>query len=304
MGIVAGAGVSHAVEFTYRQLRRLPSVSVSAFVECAGNGRSFFGTQQGSPQPGTQWRLGAVGVAEWRGVRLSTVLRHAGLTGGAVDVLPEGLDGEVVSSGVNLGHVRRPLPIGKALHDAVLAYEMNGETLPPDHGYPVRLIVPSWAGIASIKWVGAIEVSASPLFSPFNTQLYRLFGPDYPAEGELITRQVVKSAFELPWQNATVPAGQTTVLRGRSWSGNGRIRKVLVSTDGGTTWRRAHPREAQRDRAGWLRWELPWRPATTGGYQLLARATDETGVSQPDTVPVNTGGYLFGAVVRHAVTAS
>jgi DMSO/TMAO reductase YedYZ molybdopterin-dependent catalytic subunit len=292
-----------AVEFGYRQLRRLPAVSVPAFVECAGNGRSFFGTQQGTPQPGTQWRLGAVGLARWRGVRLATVLRHAGVAGDAVDVQAEGLDAELVSNGVNLGHVRRPLPIGKAMHDAVLAYEMNGEPLPPDHGFPVRLVVPSWVGIASIKWVGAIEVSSSPLFSPFNTQLYRLFGPDYPSDGAPITRQVVKSAFELPWSGATVPAGRTTLLRGRSWSGNGRIRDVLVSTDGGVSWRRARAREPQRDQAGWLRWELPWRPGATGNYQLLARATDETGGSQPDTVPVNTGGYLFGGVVRHAVTA-
>jgi DMSO/TMAO reductase YedYZ molybdopterin-dependent catalytic subunit len=168
----------------------------------------------------------------------------------------------------------------------------------------VRLVVPSWVGIASIKWVGAIEVSSSPLFSPFNTQLYRLFGPDYPSEGAPMTRQVVKSAFELPWSGATVPAGQTTVLRGRSWSGGGRIREVSVSTDGGVSWRRARAGEPQRDPAGWLRWELPWRPGATGNYQLLARATDETGASQPDTVPVNTGGYLFGGVVRHAVTAT
>jgi DMSO/TMAO reductase YedYZ molybdopterin-dependent catalytic subunit len=292
------------VELDYHELRRLPAVSVSAFVECAGNGRGFFATQQGTPAPGTAWRLGGVGVARWRGVRLATVLHRAGLTTAAVDVQPEGLDPEFVSNGVNLGHVRRPLPIAKALDDALLAYEMNGETLPPDHGYPVRLIVPSWVGIASIKWVGAIEVAASPLFSPFNTQLYRLFGPDYPVDGEPITRQVVKSAFELPWQGATLAAGHTHVLRGRSWSGNGRIRAVQVSTDGGATWRRAHPRAPQHAEAGWLPWEITWRPGQPGGYELLARATDQTGATQPDAVPFNTGGYLYGAVVRHAVTVT
>src|SRR2546429_9229331 len=99
---------------------------------------------------------------------------------------------------------------------------MNGETLPPDHGYPVRLIVPSWAGIASIKWVGAIEVSASPLFSPFNTQLYRLFGPDYPAEGAPITHHVVKRAFQLAWPKPTPPNRRTTVCLGTCWAGNAR----------------------------------------------------------------------------------
>jgi DMSO/TMAO reductase YedYZ molybdopterin-dependent catalytic subunit len=292
-----------AIELDYHQLRRLPATEVISFVECAGNGRSFYGTQQGTPAPGTQWRLGAVGVARWRGVRLSTVLRRAGLTRDAVDVLPEGLDAEVVSNGVNLGHVRRPLPVAKALDDALLAYEMNGETLPPDHGFPVRLIVPSWVGIASIKWLGAIEVSATPLLSPFNTQLYRLFGPDYPADGSPITTQNLKSAFELPWVGATLAANKTHVIRGRSWSGNGRIRRVQVSTDGGTTWRPARPRTPQFVATGWLPWEFTWRPEP-GSYQLIARATDETGVVQPDSVPFNTGGYLYDAVVRHAVTVT
>ena len=207
-------------------------------MECAGNGRSFFTSQQGQSVSGTAWRLGAVGVARWRGVRLSTVLRHAGLKPEAVDVLPQGLDADFVTGGVNLGPVRRPLPIGKALDDVLLAYEMNGAPLPPDHGFPVRLVVPGWIGISSIKWLGSIEVSAQPLFSPWNTQFYRLFGPGYPADGELIGRQVVKSAFELAW-NARIPAGTRTVLRGRSWSGTAPIRTVEVSTDGGHTWRRA-----------------------------------------------------------------
>ncbi|SHF92466.1 sulfite oxidase [Streptoalloteichus hindustanus] len=291
----------NAVEFSLDQLRSLPAVSLPALVECAGNGRSFFATQQNTPAPGNQWKLGAVGVARWRGVRLATVLRLAGLTRSAVDVMPQGLDAEVVSNGVNLGHVRRPLPVAKALQDVLLAYEMNGEPLPPDHGAPVRLIVPSWVGVANIKWVGDVEVSDTPLFSPFNTQLYRLFGPEYPADGAPITTHNTKSAFELPWQGATLAAGRTHLLRGRSWSGNGGIRRVRVSTDGGATWRRAHPRGPRRDNAAWLRWELPWRPEP-GNYELLAAATDETGATQPARVPFNTNGYLYGAVVRHAVT--
>ncbi|WP_410573612.1 sulfite oxidase [Amycolatopsis sp. cmx-4-61] len=289
------------VEFTYRQLRALPSETITAFIECAGNGRSFFTSQQGQSVSGTAWRLGAVGVARWRGVRLATVLARAGLTRDAVDVLPEGLDPDYVTAGVNLGKVRRPLPVAKALEDVLLAYEMNGEPLPPDHGFPVRLVVPSWAGISSIKWLGRIEVSATPLVSPWTTQYYRLLGPDYPAEGTLVTEQVVKSAFELPW-GATLPAGQRQVLRGRSWSGHGRIRRVEVSTDG-VTWHPAKPIGPALDR-GWLRWEFPWRPRTAGPYTLRARATDITGARQPDVTPYNTQGYLFGAVVRHPVTVA
>lgn len=289
------------VEFSYRDLLGMPAESLTAFIECAGNGRRFFTGQQHQDVSGTAWGLGAVGVARWRGVRLATVLRRAGLTPAAVDVMAQGLDPDFVTGGANLGRVRRPLPIAKALRDVLLAYEMNGQPLPPDHGFPVRLVVPSWVGISSIKWVGQIEVSDTPLFSPWNTQFYRLFGPDYPAEGAPVSLQVVKSAFELAW-NASLPAGHTQVLRGRSWSGNGRIRQVEVSTDDGATWQRARPIGAGTARA-WQRWKFPWRPDSPGRYTLRARATDVTGATQPAVAPYNTLGYLFGAVVAHPVTA-
>jgi DMSO/TMAO reductase YedYZ molybdopterin-dependent catalytic subunit len=298
-GLRGAPTAAKPVEFTYRDLRELPSETITAVLECAGNGRSFFTGQQGQAVSGTAWKLGAVGVARWRGVRLATVLARAGLTRHAVDVLPEGLDPDYVTGGVNLGKVRRPLPVGKALQDVLLAYEMNGQPLPPDHGFPVRLVVPSWAGISSIKWLGRIEVSETPLVSPWNTRFYRLLGPDHPAEGTLLTQQVVKSAFELPW-GAALAAGRRHVLSGRSWSGHGRIRRVEISTDGGT-WAPAKPVGPALDR-GWLRWEFPWRPREAGAYTLRARATDVTGAAQPDVAPYNTQGYLFGAVVRHPVT--
>jgi DMSO/TMAO reductase YedYZ molybdopterin-dependent catalytic subunit len=291
------------VEFTYADLRGLPAETITAFIECAGNGRSFYAAQQDQTVSGTTWRLGAVGVARWRGVRLATLLRRAGLTAAAVDVLPSGLDPEFVNNGVNLGRVRRPLPVAKALDDVLLAYEMNGETLPPDHGFPVRLVVPNWIGIASIKWVGDIEVSATPLVSPWNTQFYRLFGPDFPPEGSRpLTRQVTKSAFELPW-DATLVAGRTHTLHGRSWSGNGAIRRVDVSFDGGAQWRPAHLDGPVVPRA-WRTWHVAWCPRRTGPHELLARATDWTGATQPDVSTFNTMGYLFGAVVRHPVTVA
>lgn len=269
-------------------------------MECAGNGRSYFTSQQGQTVSGTTWGLGAVGVARWRGVRLSTVLRHAGLSRDAVDVQPSGLDADFVSGGVDLGPVRRPFPLRKALDDVLLAYEMNGEPLPADHGAPVRALVPGWVGIASIKWVGRIEVSAEPLFSPWNTQFYRLFGPEFPAAGLPFDRQVIKSAFELD-PGTTLPSGVRTRLTGRSWSANGPIRKVDVSTDGGTTWRRARPYGATPGGV-WQRWELDWTPAA-GSHVLLARATDVRGNTQPDVTRHNTLGYVFDAVVRVPVTA-
>lgn len=300
-GLRGSPGEDRPVEFTYDHLRRLPAETVTAFIECTGNGRGFYTSQQGQQVSGTPWRLGAVGVARWRGVRLSTVLRLAGVTRSAVDILPRGLDAEYVDKGENLGRVRRPLPVAKAMKDVLLAYEMNGAPLPPDHGHPVRLVVPSWTGIASIKWLGDIQVAAEPLFSPWNTRFYRLFGPGYPEEGSApLTRTNAKSAFELAW-DAVLPA-RPQVLHGRSWSGSGRIRRVEVSVDGGGTWRPARLLDRHPNPRGWVRWEFPWAPRTAGRHELLARATDETGASQPLTAPYNTLGYLFGAVVRHPVT--
>ncbi|WP_392756092.1 sulfite oxidase [Streptomyces sp. LN590] len=298
---VWGSGLSgSAVDFTYDQLRALPSVTRTAFVECAGNARSFYSTQQNQQVSGTAWTLGAIGTARWRGVRLADVLRRAGIGRNAVDVLPRGLDNEVVSDGTNLGRVRRPLPVAKALDDVVLAYEMNGEPLPPDHGYPVRMIVPSWVGIANIKWVGDIEVSAEPLLSPWNTGLYRLFGPTYPPEGSApLTRQTLKSAFELA-PGVSVPVHRRQVLTGRSWSGGAPVRTVEVSTDGGARWRRARLRDEPRS-GSWVRWSADWLPKERGPAVLLARATDRTGRTQPDVAVHNTQGYLFDAVVRHGV---
>lgn len=300
-GLRGAPGIEQAVEFGYRDLRRLPSVTLDAVVECTGNARSFFTTQQGETVSGTAWTLGAIGNARWRGARLSDVLRRAGLRHDAVDVMPRGLDDEWVSNGANLGHVRRPLPVAKALDDVVLAYEMNGEPLPYDHGHPVRVLVPSWVGIANIKWVGDIEVSAQPLYSPWNTDFYRLFGPAYPEGGSApLTRQTLKSAFELAF-GAQFTAGARHRLTGRSWSGAGGIRRVEVSTDGGATWHRADLHDRPRP-STWSRWSTEWRPAAPGPTELLARATDTTGRTQPFETTFNTQGYLFDAVVRHPVT--
>jgi DMSO/TMAO reductase YedYZ molybdopterin-dependent catalytic subunit len=300
-GLRGAPALDQAVEFGYADLLGMPAETISAFIECAGNGRSFYTTQQNQQVSGTAWRLGAVGVARWRGVRLATVLERAGLTDAAVDVMPRGLDPEFIDNGTNLGRVRRPLPVAKALDDVLLAYEMNGETLPPDHGFPLRLVVPNWVGIASIKWVGDIEVSDAPLVSPWNTRFYRLFGPGFPPEGSPpVSRQVTKSAFELPW-GAGLAAGHAHTLHGRSWSGNGVIRRVEVSVDGGTNWRRAHLHAATGPHA-WQTWHVPWHPRQTGPHELLARAEDQTGTVQPVESTFNTLGYLFGAVARHPVT--
>ena len=281
--------------FSLRDLRRLPSRTITAFIECAGNGRSFFASQQGTPATGTQLKLGAVGVARWRGVPLSELLERAGISRRAVDVMPEGLDAEVAGQ----GHVRRPLPVRKAMDDVLVAYEMNGEPLPSDHGAPARLVVPGWIGVASIKWLGRIEVADHQLFSPWNTTQYRLTGPTYAPDEPPLTRQAVKSAFELPF-GATLQAGRRHVLTGRSWSGAAPIRRVDVSTDGGRSYAPADLHGPNRPNA-WVRWRAHFKPRDTGSHELIARATDRHGRRQPLTVRFNDSGYLFWAAVRHRI---
>ena len=300
-GLKGSPTLASPVSFTYDALRALPSKTIYSFIECAGNGRSFFGTQQGTPAAGTQWTLGAIGVAAWTGVPLSTVLDKAGILTSAVDVMPTGLDSNVIVGGVDAGHVRRSVPATKALDDVLLAYEMNGQPLPYDHGFPVRLVVPGWVGVSNIKWIGQIEVSATPLTSLWNTAQYVLTGPTYTGSPP-VTTQVVKSAFELPL-GAPLPLGKQQVLAGRSWSGSGSIKRVDVSVDNGVTWTQAPLHGANISKA-WARWNFTWTPPAAGNYTLRARAVDSTGQVQPTTVPFNDGGYLFGAIVQHPVVVS
>jgi DMSO/TMAO reductase YedYZ molybdopterin-dependent catalytic subunit len=297
---LSGSGLRRGpVSFSLDELEAMPARTITAAIECAGNGRSYFGSVQGTPIAGTPWKLGAIGVARWRGVPLAEVLDRAGLSRRAVSVMPQGLDAEVVAGGANQGHVRRPLPIAKALEDALLAYEMNGRDVPPDHGAPLRLVVPGWVGVASIKWVGSIEVSRTPLRSFWNTTQYRMVGPQYPADAAPLTTQPVKSAFELA-AGAVLPAGRRMTVTGRSWSGRAPIERVEISTDGGRTWHRARPRGANRAHA-WQRWAFDWTPRHAGERALIARATDARGEVQPEAVPFNTGGYRFWATIRHPV---
>lgn len=292
---LTGSGVENEVALTYDELADMEQVSVVKFMECAGNGRAFFKLQQGTPAPGGQWHLGAVGVAKWTGVRLRDVLELAGVKETAVDVMPQGLD---PVAGAN-GHVRRPMPVEKALDDeTILALQMNDVPLPADHGGPVRVVVPGWIGIASIKWVGSITVSETPLITPFNSTLYTLIeSPN--TTGPVITSQNVKSAFELPYP-ATFSRGVHT-LYGRSWSGAGAIKHVEFSDDG-EHWHMAELIAPNYSQA-WVRWKVTYN-AKPGTYNLRVRAVDDAGNTQPDTVPFNKNGYMFGAVVKHPLTVT
>jgi DMSO/TMAO reductase YedYZ molybdopterin-dependent catalytic subunit len=230
---VEGPGVGRPLKLTHDDLSDLPQVSVVRAPECAGNGRAFFEEVHGRQAEGTPWRLGAIGVAEWTGVPLR---ERAGLKASARDVMLESLDAV---------RMRRPLPVEKALEDdTLLAFGMNRGLLTPDHGFPLRAVVPGWAAVASVKWLGRIHVSETPLSSPWNTDKYVLTGGS-SGEGRIpLTSQNFKSALELPWP-VRLPAG-SHILCGRSWSGHGAISLVEYSVDGGL-WRGA-PLRGERPR--------------------------------------------------------
>lgn len=292
---IEGEGVEKPLELTYDDLLKMPPKTVTRFIECAGNGRSFFSSLFKKPAEGGQWLLGAFGIAEWTGVPLAELLRRAGIKKTAVDVMPTGLDSQAIE---------RPMPAAKAMEDdTIVAYLMNGEILPVDHGFPARVIVPGWVGINSIKWVGKITVSEKPIFVDKNTNNYVLIGPDYepqlPAKGPAVTTTVMKSACCLPWQ-ATLNAGFQKVI-GYAWSPFGKISKVEVSLDDGKTFRTATLIGPNIERAG-SRWEISFN-AQPGDMTITPRATDEYNNSQYDISRQkwNQLGYLFGAIVPHPV---
>jgi len=292
---IEGAGVARPFQLTYDELLKLPTHTVTRYVECAGNGRSFFDTLLKNPAQGGQWRLGAYGVAEWTGVRLRDILNAAGILSAAVDVMPIGMDST---------RVERPMPVDKAMEDDTLvAYMMNGDIIPIDHGFPARVLAPGWVGINSVKWVNRITVSTEPIRTDKNTTSYVLVGPDYqpqpPALGPPVNSQVIKSALCLPWP-ATLRAGQQKVV-GYAWSPFGKIRGVEMSTDGGKTFENASLAGPNVEQAG-TRWEYSFS-ATPAVTSLTPRATDEAGNVQHDISEQkwNQQGYLFGAMVPHPV---
>lgn len=288
--VVDGSGVRQPLSYAYADLWSLPLVSVVLTIECAGNRRTLFGEASGRRVEGTRWGRGAIGTAEWTGVRLRDLLEPAGLLPRARDVMPEALD-EV--------RARRPMPLSKALApETLLALAMNGEILPPDHGYPARVVVPGWLGAASIKWVGRIQVAEEPLHVPWNTYDYVLIGPGHPPQmpalGVPITDMPVASLVELPWPATLEPGPQ--MIRGRAYAGEGRVERVECQVDGGA-WREAALLPPNVP-ATWVRWQLAWH-ASPGAHVLRVRATDDRGRSQPDRVPWNHLAFLHNAVLAH-----
>ena len=266
-------------------LQRLGSNRIEAFLECAGNGRTRFDPVP----PGTPWRNDAVGNAVWEGVPLSRVLDLAGIRPGTVDVVTQGAD---------FPEMRRGLPLSVARDPEVLVvWGMNGEPLPVAHGGPVRLLVPGWAGIASTKWLVAIEAIDRAFDGFWNTDNYVIWD-DRGDPLRPVTEMPPKSVIVTPIDGQSVPSGPTMVA-GWAWSGFGLVQAVDVSTDAGQSWSCADLLPGER--RSWRRWEMTW-DATPGAHRLRARAIDERRLSQPAVAPWNAKGYLMNAIQEIAVT--
>jgi DMSO/TMAO reductase YedYZ molybdopterin-dependent catalytic subunit len=280
------------------ELRARPAAEVTVTMECAGNGRARL-----DPRPVSQpWLLEAVGTARWRGTPLRPLLEEAGV-GGAVEVLFTGLDRGV--EGGEEQAFQRALQLEEALRDEVLlAYEMNGAPLPPQHGFPLRLVVPGWYGMTNVKWLERIELVDTPFAGYQNSWSYRLRQAE-DEEGEPLDRMQPRSLMAPPGipefmtRDRTVGAGEV-VLEGRAWSGHAPVDTVEVSTDGGETWSRAELEPAGEPWA-WRGWSYRWN-AEPGEHVLCCRARDAAGNEQPHEPPWNLGGYANNAVQAVRVT--
>ena len=225
------------------------------------------------------------------------MLTLAGVHASAASVLLVGLDRESPEQGF-----RYVLPIEKAMHpDTLVAYTLNGEPLPRDHGFPLRALVPGGVGSANIKWLDNIVVSSERIWTRNNTTSYVLIGDEYPPEGESrgvpVTAQVIKSALALPWP-AELAAGRHRI-HGYAHSPDGPISRVEWSADSGRSWAEAEVSEQQPDYS-WARFEFAW-DAEPGQHAIMTRATDAAGNTQPDQAPFNEKGYLFNQPVPHPI---
>jgi sulfane dehydrogenase subunit SoxC len=287
------------LELSLDELRARPAAEHTVTMECAGNGRARF-----DPRPVSQpWLNEAVGTARWRGTPLRPLLEEARVPGGTVEVLFTGLDRGI--EGEEEQAFQRALPLGEALRDEVLlAYEMNGAPLPPQHGFPLRLVVPGWYGMTNVKWLERIELVDTPFAGYQNRQGYRLRQTEED-EGVPLDRMQPRSLMAPPGipefmsRDRTVAAGEV-VLEGRAWSGLAPIASVEVSADAGSTWAPAGLEPAGEPWA-WRGWTYRWQ-ADPGEHVLCSRARDEAGNEQPLEMPWNVGGYANNAVQAVRVT--
>jgi DMSO/TMAO reductase YedYZ molybdopterin-dependent catalytic subunit len=285
--------INKPIELDFNELTAMPSRTIPVTLECAGNNRNHLVDKV----KGVQWGLGAVGNAEWTGVPLGEVLDRAGVRSSAHEVILEGADqGELEDPKAPRGNVRfaRSVPLSKAKEDVLLVHKMNGIELPPEHGFPVRAIVPGWFAVASIKWLQRIVVTDRPFNGYYQTIDYGYWKHNGEnAELAPLQEMQVKAEISRPMGGDTVPANSAVRVHGAAWSGEAEIAKVEVSVDGGKTWTMAEldPKSVP---SAWRLWNYQWQtPAKSGSHTLIARATDSAGRTQPFDRDLDRGTYMI-----------
>jgi sulfane dehydrogenase subunit SoxC len=296
-----GGLVEQPLTLSLAEIQARPKRTVAVTLECAGNGRSLL-----SPRPLSQpWVQEAVGTAEWTGTPLAPLLAEAGVAPGAADVVFTGLDrgiqGEVEHD------YARSLPLSEALGDDVLlAWAVNGVPLPPQHGFPLRVVVPGWYGMTHVKWLRSITLVDEPFRGWQQDVAYRLRESE-DEQGTPVTRILPRSLLVPPGipdfltRRRFLDAGPC-LIEGRAWSGWAPVERVEVSADGGSTWADAEVGDAP-SRFAWSGWRYAW-DAGPGEHELVCRATDASGRTQPLEPEWNFDGFCNNAVQRVHVVVS
>jgi DMSO/TMAO reductase YedYZ molybdopterin-dependent catalytic subunit len=289
--------VSKPGQLDFNDIKKLPKYTSTVTLECAGNNRSDLNP----PAPGNQFQNGAVSTSVWAGASLKDVLNAAGVDPDAREVLFQGADSGKPTPEVPEMPYLRSLPMDVAMHpDTLVAYEMNGEELPIEHGFPLRLVVPGWYGMASVKWLTGIEVIDYDYEGFFQTDRYVIENDE--GVREQITQISIKSLISNPVADEVL-FNESTCVSGMAWSGYAEIKEVEFSADTGKTWRQATLR-GPTERYAWQQWHITWTPPTAGHFTLACRATDKVGNVQPLETKWNAGGYVVNGVRPLCVTVS
>jgi sulfane dehydrogenase subunit SoxC len=294
--------VAAPLSLSLAELRARPAVELAVTMECAGNGRILIEPHVFS-QP---WLHEAVGTARWRGTPLRGLLAEAGVADQAVELVFSGLD-HGLEGGIEQAYQRSLSRMDAHRPEVLLAYEMNGAPLLPQHGFPLRLLVPGWYGMTSVKWLTRITAVDRPFEGYQQSHSYRL-RQEEDETGEPLSRMLPRSLMappgfpEFPTRRRFISPGPC-LLEGRAWSGLGELEVVDVSTDGGDSWATAEIEDDVGSPWAWRRWTFEWN-ATEGEHELCCRARDAAGNEQPLEPSWNLGGYGNNAVQRIRVTVT
>jgi len=297
-----GGRVRNPLSLTLAEINARPSTTLAVTLECAGNGRARL-----SPRPQSQPWLGeAVGTAEWTGTALGPILDEAAPEQEAIDAVFTGMD-RGIQGGVDQLY-ERSLPLDVARREEVLlVYAINGEPLPPQHGFPLRLIVPGWYGMTQVKWLRSVTVTDHEFEGYQQAKAYHFRRVDGDA-GDPVTRILPRALMVPPgvpdFMSRTRFLNPSVVtVEGRAWSGRGEIVKVEFSHDGGATWSAATLEPALSPHS-WCRWTIRWDATASGEYELCARAADAAGNVQPLDQSWNLEGVQNNAVQRVRVVVA